>query len=93
MAPGSISIPCAASAAAARSRSSGVMRALAVPRKLRSITMASPIMSSSGSRSTLGMSRKKWCGESMCVPACTVISTMLDTNPLSSHRTIARGLK
>jgi hypothetical protein len=31
------------------------------------------------------MSRKKWCGVSMWVPARTVISTMLETKPFSSH--------
>ena len=56
-------------------------------------TTASPIMDSSGRASTLGLSRKKWWGESMWVPACTVISTMLDTKPLSSHRTMGRDLK
>ena len=69
------------------------MRAFAVPLNVRSSTIASPISGSSGICSTPGFSRTKWCGESMWVPACTVISTRLETKPLSSQRTMGVSLK
>jgi hypothetical protein len=40
-----------------------------------------------------GLSLKKWWGESMWVPAWTVISTMLETKPFSSHLTMGFSLK
>jgi len=93
VAPGVMVIPSFARACSERSRSFGVMRSFALPLNVRSMTMASPIMASSGSCSMPGMSRKKWCGVSMWVPACTVISTTLDTKPFSSHFTIGFSLK
>ena len=93
MAPGSILIPFSPSARSARSRSSGVIRAFGVPLKVRSRTIASPIIASRGRASMEGLSLKKWWGESMWVPAWTVISTMLETKPFSSHLTIGVSLK
>ena len=64
-----------------------------MPVKVTSITIASPAIASKASCSMPGLSRKKWCGVSMCVAPCTVISTMFDTTPFSSHFTIGLSLK
>ncbi|HET9926694.1 MAG TPA: hypothetical protein VFS98_21440 [Methylomirabilota bacterium] len=58
-----------------------------------SILILSPIIASRGRCSMPGVSRKKWWGVSMWVPACTVISTIFETKPFSSHFTIGFNLK